>query len=399
MRARTHIGVSLALTACMLLPAAALAQASSITPKQQKNIDNNIARHFGTAPANPGPLATHLSTAMRPRAVRKAMRKVANWELAQAKPYFGQNWTWGALYAGFMAASQALHDPQYRNAMEQMGEDFHWQLESKVPSADDQCIGQTYTELYFKDRKPIQIKFIEEADARLISGQNPHIPAIQAQIPWWWCDSLFMAPPVWARMYAATHEAKYLAYLNKNWWKTSNTLYDPQVHLYYRDITYLHAKSPNGKPVFWSRGEGWVMGGLARVIEYLPQNDPSRAKYVTQLQQMAAEIATLQDPKSGLWHSNLMDPAAYPAPEVSGSSLITFALAWGVNNGILSRAKYEPVVRRAWAGLVHQIYADGRLGNVQQTGAAPAYYRPSSSYNYGVGGFLLAGSQVLKLSH
>ena len=77
---------------------------------------------------------------------------------------------------------------------------------------------------------------------------------------------------------------------------------------------------------------------------------------------------------------------------------MTYALAWGVNHGVLSRAKYEPVIRRAWRGLVRQIYADGRLGNIQQTGAAPAYYRPSSSYNYGVGAFLLAGSQVMQLS-
>jgi hypothetical protein len=46
---------------------------------------------------------------------------------------------------------------------------------------------------------------------------------------------------------------------------------------------------------------------------------------------------------------------------------------------------------------VEQIYADGRLGNIQQTGAAPAHYLPSSSYNYGVGAFLLAGAQVAEL--
>lgn len=395
-RGGTAFGAAIGLAACLLLSATAVAQQVSIPPEQQAGIDRDIARHFGTAPSNPGPRA-HLSRSAQPKAVRRAMRKVADWELKESQPYFGQNWTWGTLYAGFMAASRTLHDERYRNAMEQMGEKFNWELESKVPDANDQCIGQTYTELYLKDRKPIEIQATRDALDRLIGGQEAHIPANQAQIPWWWCDSLFMGPPVWSRMYAATHDKKYLAYLDQHWWQTSATLYDPEIHLYYRDITYLHEKGPNGKPIFWSRGEGWVMAGIARVLEYLPQNDPARGKFEDQLREMSAAIVKLQDPKTGLWHSNLMDPVAYPAPEISGSGFITFALAWGVNHGILPRTRYEPAVRSAWAGLVSQIYADGRLGNIQQTGAAPAYYLPSSSFNYGVGAFLLAGSEVAKL--
>lgn len=390
---------ALALAGMMLAPAVAAAQQSSITPKQEAGIQADIARHFGSAPANPGAQARRLSEAIRPRAVRKAMHKVADWELKQAQPYFGQNWTWGTLYTGYMAAADSLHDARYRRAMEQMAEKFHWRLASKVPIADDQCIGQTYIELYLQDRKPIEIQAMREALNRLLAGAEAHIPANQAQIPWWWCDSLFMAPPVWSRMYAATHDAKYLTYLNENWWRTSKALYSPKWHLYYRDITYLHATGPNGKPVFWSRGEGWVMAGLARTLEYMPKNYPTRSKFEAQLQQMAAEVAMLQDRKSGMWHANLLDPGAYPRPETSGSALMTYAMAWGVNHGVLNRAKYAPVIRRAWRGLVRQIYADGRLGNIQQTGAAPAYYRASSSFNYGVGAFLLAGSQVMKLSH
>jgi len=48
--------------------------------------------------------------------------------------------------------------------------------------------------------------------------------------------------------------------------------------------------------------------------------------------------------------------------------------------------------------MLQHIYADGRLGDIQQTGAAPSTYKPSASYNYGVGGFLLAGSELYKMS-
>jgi unsaturated rhamnogalacturonyl hydrolase len=387
-----------------LLPIAALAAlvavstawGQAIPPQEQQGIDRDIARHFGDAPANPGPKAK-LSPSLKPAAVRAAVGKVADWELNWSRPYFDRIWTWSALYAGFMAASPALNDPKYRDAMQAMAEKFDWQLRSAVPNADDQSVAQTYLELDLQQPSANKVDPTRKALDGLLAGAAPPIPAAQAKIPWWWCDALFMAPPVWSRMYAATHETKYLDYLDKHWWETSNLLYDSQRHLYYRDVTYLHKTDARGNPIFWSRGNGWVMGGIARTLEYLPKDYADRGKYEAQLREMAAAVAKLQDAKDDLWHSDMLDPTDYPQPEVSGSSLIEFALAWGVNQGVLDRATYLPVIRKAWAGLVGQIYADGRLGNIQQTGAAPAHYLPSSSFNYGVGGFLLAGSEILTL--
>jgi unsaturated rhamnogalacturonyl hydrolase len=370
----------------------------AISPQEQEGIDRDIARHFGDAPENPGPRATDLSPAMSPDAVQAAMRKVADWELDRSQPYFDRIWTWSVLYAGFMAASPALHDPRYRNAMEAMAEKFNWQLRSEHPNADDQSLAQTYLELYLQKPSPEKIAPTQAALDALLAGETAPIPTGQAHIPWWWCDALFMAPPVWSRMYAATHEKKYLQYLDEHWWETSDLLYDAHQHLYFRDVTFLHKTDSQGHPVFWSRGNGWVMAGIARVLETMPTSESDRARYETQLRQMAAAVTALQDRQSGLWHSDLLDATDFPQPETSGSALITFALAWGVNHGVLNRAIYTPVIAKAWRGLVSQIYADGRLGNIQQTGAAPAHYLPSSSYTYGVGAFLLAGSQVEELS-
>jgi rhamnogalacturonyl hydrolase YesR len=199
-------------------------------------------------------------------------------------------------------------------------------------------------------------------------------------------------------MYASTKDTKYLDYVDQHWEETSKLLYDPVRHLYYRDVTFLHATEPNGQPVFWSRGNGWVMAGIARTLEKMPADWKTRRRYEQQLREMAEAVKKLQDPQSGLWHAGLLDTAAFPQPETSGSALMTFAIAWGINRGVLNRAEYLPVVEKAWRGLVGQIYADGRLGNIQQTGAEPAHYLPSSSYTYGVGGFLLAGSELLELS-
>ena len=197
-------------------------------------------------------------------------------------------------------------------------------------------------------------------------------------ILWWWCDALFMAPPAWARLYKVTGSRVYLDYMNREWWTTSSRLYDSREHLYSRDASYLSKTEANGKKLFWSRGNGWVLAGLVRVLEFMPEDYPDRPKFVTQYQEMTAAIASLQG-DDGLWRPGLLNAGAYPLPETSGSAFYTFALAWGVNHGMLESSSYTPVIARAWKGLISHIYSDGRLGCIQPVGAAPDQYKPSSS--------------------
>jgi lysophospholipase L1-like esterase len=258
-------------------------------------------------------------------------------------------------------------------------------------------VGQTYLELYLEGGKkdPAMIA-PTQADLDSVIGFATLKPG-DPKIPWWWCDSLFMAPPVWVRMYAATGDHKYIDYLNTNWQRTYDALWDKDEHMYARDATYIAKREANGKKIFWSRGEGWVMGGLVRTLQYLPKDDPRRGFYVQNLREMSARLAELQS-KDGLWHAGLLDPEHYPLPEVSGSALIVYGMAWGVNEGVLDAATYRPVIAKAWAGMLQHVYADGRLGDIQQTGPEPAWYLPSASYTYGVGGFLLAASEMKRMA-
>jgi unsaturated rhamnogalacturonyl hydrolase len=390
-------GFMLAITAgfCLLGQQQLAIAQHEVSPKELKNIATNEARHFGNAPDDPGPIAKHLSYSTRPEAVAKAMRKVADWQLKTSQPYFDRIWTWSVLYSGFMAASDSLNDPKYRDAMLAMSQQFEWKLRSHLPNADDQSVAQTYLEFYLLTKDPAMIQPTQtELEAILVGPRTSTIPG--KEIAWWWCDALFMAPPVWSRMYAATGDRKYIDYLDEEWAKTSVRLYDTKEHLYFRDPTYLARTETNGKKMFWSRGNGWVMGGIIRTLQYLPKDDPARARYVLQLQEMASRVAALQGP-DGLWKAGLLDPDDYDLPEISGSAFFTFALAAGVNEGILDRKVYRPVIDKAWAGMLHRVYADGRLGCIQQTGAEPAPFKASASYTYGVGAFLLAGTEIRRM--
>ncbi len=178
---------------------------------------------------------------------------------------------------------------------------------------------------------------------------------------------------------------------------TTKTLYNQQDHLFFRDQRYLTQKQANGKNLYWSRGNGWVMGGLVKVLEIMPKNYPTRAKYIEQFRQMAEEVKSIQG-KDGLWRSGLLDPDAYELPEVSGSAFFTYAIAYGINEHILDRKTYLPVVEKSWKGILQHVYADGRLGSIQPVDAQPGKFKPSASHVYGVGGFLMAGYEMNRLA-
>ena len=338
-----------------------------------------------------------------PAPILTVMQRVGDWQLANPSKHKPTDWTQATGDAGLMALAGLSGDVKYREAMRALGETNEWQPGPRQYHADDQCVGQTYAELYFLYREPkmiapLQARFDDIlAHPSTASGMDFTLPKHQSQELWSWCDSLFMGPPAWVRLYAATGDEKYLDFAVKNWWRTTDYLYDKDEHLFFRDSTYFKKTEANGKKVFWGRGNGWVMGGLVRVLQYLPTNHPDRPRFEQLFKDMAAKILTCQQP-DGLWRASLLNPASYPLKETSGSGFYTYALAWGVNQGLLDRATFEPAVHQAWAALVGCVDATGKLTHVQPIGADPKKFAEDATEVYGVGAFLLAGSEVYRMA-
>jgi unsaturated rhamnogalacturonyl hydrolase len=368
-----------------------LAVAGTITGRCQLT-ENERKQVVGDSPADPGPIAADLSGELEPWAVKNAMRRVADWQLSRIQDAPSQDWTFGTLYLGLLAASDTLNADRYRNAVLDVAHHFDWTLGPRKSHADDQAIGQSYLWLYDREHIPQRIEPLKYQFYEIMQ-----IPDDPQKPVWWWCDALFMAPPVWARLAKETGRLSYLNYMDHEWRITASLLWDPQEHLFFRDSSYFEQREKNGRKIFWSRGNGWVMGGLVRVLDTMPIKDPRRPFYVAKLKAMAAAIASLQG-EDGLWRPGLLDAADYPNPEVSGSSFFVYAIAWGIDHHVLNKADYLPVVERGWRGLVKHIYADGRLGDIQPVGAAPGAYTPGSSYVFGTGAFLLAGSEVEQIA-
>lgn len=342
-------------------------------------------------------------TLFQQKNILKTMERVADWQLNTWKDkgfsHQKYDWTNGACYAGLFDLGKInKKESRYIDFLVGIGNDMDWNTGPRKGMADDYCVGQTFSNLYilYKDPKMIT-KWRLQADSITAA---PHTEGLEwkdkiSLREWAWCDALFMGPPALSYLSAATHDPKYLDAAVKLWWKTTDYLYVPSEHLYFRDQTYFEKKENNGQKVFWSRGNGWVMGGLVRMLDNMPAKYPARKKFITLYKDMAARIASLQQP-DGSWHASLLDPESFPPKETSGTGFYTYAILWGLNNGTLDKKTYWPVVQKAWKALATSVHPDGMLGYVQKIGAAPDKVDESSTEVYGVGAFLLTGTQLIK---
>jgi len=323
--------------------------------------------------------------------------RVARHHLTGPRLHHADSWMRAVFYSGLLA----LDGPEWEEAVLQISRELEWRPKLRVYNADDHAIGQSYLELYRRRQDPAMIAPLRARFdyilAHPIARSLDRSVALDPHAEWSWCDALYMAPPVWAGLTRVTGSPAYLDFALAGWWKTSDLLYDREARLFHRDSTTMSGREPNGAKIFWGRGNGWVVAGLVRVLEQMPAGHPGREPLERQLREMAEALVALQ-PADGLWRSSLLDPASYPVPETSGSGLICYALAWGINQGVLDRATYTPAVLRAWKGLADCVTPEGRLTHVQAIGAAPANFAPSMTEDYGVGAFLLAAGEVKRLS-
>ena len=218
---------------------------------------------------------------------------------------------------------------------------------------------------------------------------------------WWWSDALYMVMPVMTKMYKLTGDAKYLAKLYENLLYSDSIMLDKETGLYYRDARYVYPthKSVNGKKDFWARGDGWVLAGLAKVLQDMPKDYKHYQFFADKFVRLADIVAKTQQ-KEGYWTRSILDPNHAPGPETSGTAFFTYGILWGVNNGLLAKKDYKKCIDRAWQYISETaVQADGKVGYVQPIGdrAIPGQTVDANSQaNFGVGAVLLASCEYYR---
>lgn len=314
------------------------------------------------------------------------------------KNYCNQGWVSGILYNGLFDWAEITDKKEYFDFMKRIFSRYYWQLGNRMYHGDDLCVGQVYLDMYAKYK---QEKMWIPTKARIDwIIENPPIGNIDitkgVSDRWWWCDALYMAPAIFTRLYTLTGDKKYLKFAHKEYLDCYEHLYDKDEHLFFRDGKYLNAKDEKGGKVFWSRGNGWVLGGLAEVLKYLPEEDKKyRPFYEQLLQEMSEKIASLQR-EDGYWRTNLLNADIYPMPETSGTGLFTYAIMYGINQGILPADKYLPIVRKGWDAMVKAVNTEGKVGWTQMVAQKPGKVVKKDTRAYSVGSLLMIASELYR---
>jgi rhamnogalacturonyl hydrolase YesR len=316
--------------------------------------------------------------------------KANPWEAAGQ----GCDWDVGSFMTGLMALYYTTKDTTYLNFAKRWATTFNWQACYKTATTDNAdkfCCLQTYTEIYQLDptaANASMIQYTKQCITNYFDVVKPN-PTYKNPGGWWWCDALYMAPPAIVRYCKASGETRFLDSLDRYWWSVSGYLYNPTAKLWYRD---------NGlRSHFWSGGNAWVIGGLVRVLDYMPKTYADRAKWETQFKDMSSAILAQQGfttPYSGMWTTDMLDHAGSPGAESIGTAFFCYAFAWGVRNGLLDSATYTPAVNKAWSDLIKNIGSDGRLLRCQHVDWGPTNGDLNNSAPEGEGAFLLAGSEL-----
>ncbi len=367
-----------------------------------------------------------------PQEVKAITQKVADWQIATfderakyraissdnkakaektGKPTPEQHeleWHNGALYAGMDHWRKVADNPdKYTDFLKTIGERHGWIPHKRPYHADDHAVGQMYLSLYQDFNDPAMIGPIKERFDWILAnrktgslewtGSGGKPKTTDCSNRWGWCDALFMAPPVWARLAKITGENKYLEFMDEEYHASYDLLWSKKDKLFFRDTRYFTQFEKNGNNIYWARGNGWVFGGLGLMIPDLPEDWEGRSFYIDLLKDMAESAKNCQR-EDGTWSAGLLGGVeAYPLKETSGTSFLTFGLAWGVNNGVLDRATYEPVIFKAWNALIELVNEEGMLTYVQPVGSSPEDSYPDKTEVYGLGAFLAAGTEVYKL--
>ena len=379
-----------------------------------------VAGEAQDANAAPTPAASTVHIPYAPAEALRLAERVADHQLQRyadgrakaglpMESFKETGWVQGAFFVGLRELADRSNNPKYKAAILARGQFNQWKLASRPYHADDHVIGQAYlwaasNGAGMEAIAPLRARFDQNLAAPPVGvglqhGERGDPTIADCRKRWCWSDALFMAPPAWVELSRLTGDQRYAEYAKREFLAVTAYLYDQNEQLFYRDSRFFDRRGPNGEKVFWSRGNGWVLAGLARLIPMLPANDPARQRMETIFRQMSARLVTLQK-ADGYWSPSLLADPASTRPETSGTGFFTYALAWGIKARLLDRATFEPSVRKGWAALVRAVHPNGLLGYVQPVGDRPDNVSYGETQFYGGGAFLLAASAVadLKLS-
>lgn len=310
-------------------------------------------------------------------------------------------WTRAVYYEGLMALYGIDRQQRYLDYVNRWADYHQWTPRNGVntTNADDQCCGQTYIEYQLLTGKGTLEPVKENLQRQMMTGRTDY---------WTWIDAIQMAMPVFVKMYAVTHDNRYLDYAMKCYLWTRNEcgggLLNTKDGLWWRDKDYVPPyKEVDGKNCYWSRGNGWVYAALVRSMELLSKKSREYKLLKKDFLMMSEALLKCQH-EDGFWRASLISSVTYPNPEMTGTALFLYGMSWGIRQGLLKGKCYRPACDKAWKALRSCLHANGSLGWNQGTGKDPSAGQPvtftsvPNFEDYGTGCYLLGLVEYYKIT-
>ena len=190
-----------------------------------------------------------------------------------------------------------------------------------------------------------------------------------------WCDGQYMGPALLAQIIKHTGKTNNISsndwdIIAKQFSITWAQLYDKTTGLLYHGFTanpgddastsWAGISKENGfyhSASFWGRANAWYFLALVDILEVMPTDNVYYNTFKGYLTSLAAGIKKYQDETTGCWYQ-VMDkvPASLTGNylEASCSSIFTAGYLKAIRLGLLDKATYEPIAKKAYEGLVNQ---------------------------------------------
>lgn len=389
-------------------------------------VSSSVVEHAFIPYQNPLTEQLNLSADFQLIAINNVAKQVADWQLNQfdirsnkmrieLRPSgLPEGWMYATLLTGLWHWAEASNSAAYRQATLNLAQLNNYQLGPRTYHADDQAIGDVYLSLYDKFGEERRLTPTQEVLSYQIQHPSHHSLEFtdtdkethsfplrtfvdpNCTVRWCWADAVFMAPPVFAHLAKITNNQAYLDFMDQEFWHMTDYLFDEDHQLYLRDSRYFDRKDEQGNRIFWGRGNGWVIAGLARTINYLPDTYAKKSKYTDLFKALSKALLSYQK-TDGSWPSSLLEPSENQHPETSATALIAYGLAWGINQDLLDKETYLPALKLAWQSIVANVHPDGKVGYVQQVAFAPGSATYDDTQLYGSGALLLAAAEISRL--
>ena len=337
-------------------------------------------------------------------AIKALADRVRMHQVKRGLRFKNQHWVRGTYYAGLMAVYESTSDRGYLDDCINWGKKVSWRIKENSGGPYESgsyplICGQIWYGCYQATENESMI----QPTIDFLNNPNKKTTPLSAPGKWYlensghrFVDGLFTAPAALAMLYQMTGDEKYVKWMDGCFWDVHGEIFDNDAGLFNRDARSKPHRTRNGKKVLWSRGNGWAFGGVTRILKYLPKQHASYARYKALYVQMAESLAMRQQP-DGFWRPNLDDPKHCNVRESSGTGFFTYGIAWGVNNGILDRERFLPVVKNGWAALASVVNKEGAVTWNQPPGGGPGMVKETDSTEYGSGIFLLAASEIIQI--